>query len=401
MTGLSVLYTYVDKDDAEWSSIPDRDKAGWLRERYWAYRRPPQHKQKQFVEWQAKWNLARDQIGRKHDDPGDQFMLFFNSNAPNDIGPEWCEVTEVFTTVPAQCINDAMCAWHGFPRKRSIDFGDFRKRLKLERPSRLQQRVAADRVIRQVKKKLLKSSYHELMEKYGYGTLVVGLPLWFATFPDDPFRVENALDDFMTRLGLGLEDLKQSTLKKLNCPFKSIRITWDITPQAFDAWNSKQSPNYKEIAASNFENGIGLSFLSVMSDSLGQGMRDKGILESAMPSIISHCCDVTVQKKLPYYENFNKGPYPPFAELLRREMDKNRVKGFERFRMMVRGKFAQIFCKLLCVLNLYGINGLQRGIIRKISISHKLRFWLIQQKMKRLYCESKRRGRSFQTVFPN
>ena len=62
-----------------------------------------------------------------------------------------------------------------------------------------QQRRAADQVIEQVRTKLAKRSYQELVERYGYGTLVVGMPLWFAVPADDPFRPANVLDDFVTR----------------------------------------------------------------------------------------------------------------------------------------------------------------------------------------------------------
>ena len=77
--------------------------------------------------------------------------------------------------------------------KHPVDFGEFRKGLRRGRPSRMEQRRAADQVITQIERKLAKTSYHELLERYGYGTLVVGMPLWFAVPPDDPFRAGGLL----------------------------------------------------------------------------------------------------------------------------------------------------------------------------------------------------------------
>ena len=99
---------------------------------------------------------------------------------------EWLEVTEVYTTVPAARIEGAMRAWNGISDKHPVDFEKFRRGLRRGRPSRIEQRSAADRVIDQIERKLSKTSYHELLERYGYGTLVVGVPLWFAVPPDDP-----------------------------------------------------------------------------------------------------------------------------------------------------------------------------------------------------------------------
>ena len=84
----------------------------------------------------------------------------------------------------------------------------FVRGLKLGIPSRAAQRRAADKVIEAVQKKLAKSSYAGMWHGYGYGTLIVGLPLWFAADPLDPLRVENVIDDFMTRVGMGLKRMR-------------------------------------------------------------------------------------------------------------------------------------------------------------------------------------------------
>ena len=234
MTGLSVLYAKEAAGEREWAAIPDRDRTGRLREVYWARRaeRLLESGRKSFVSMNLNWRADRTEIDRRREDPGDGFIYLVDLTPQVEGRFEWLEVTEVFTTEPASRIEGAMRAWNGIADKHLVDFDEFRKGLRQGRPSRIEQRRAADQVIAQIKRKLAKTSYDELLERYGYGTLVVGMPLWFAVPPDDPFRAENAVDDFMTRTTLGLEDVRQRTLRRRACPFRSVIVIWDTTPQA-------------------------------------------------------------------------------------------------------------------------------------------------------------------------
>ena len=218
MTGLSVLYAKEATEEQEWVTIPDRDRTGRLREVYWARCAESKLGRKSFFSMRLNWRADRTVIGRASDDPGDGFISLVDMTPRVADGFEWLEVTEVFTTVHASRIEGAMRAWNGIPDKHGVDFDEFRKSLPRGRPSRVEQRRAADRAIAQIERKLAKASYRELQEKYGYGTLVVGMPLWFAVPPDEPYRPENALDDFMTRTALGLEDVRRRVLRRRDCP---------------------------------------------------------------------------------------------------------------------------------------------------------------------------------------
>ena len=213
MTGLSVLYAKEAAEEREGAAIPDRARVGRLREVYWARRVQSKTGRKSLVRMSLKWPASRTEMERRRDDPGDDFVYLVNLTPRIEDGFEWQEVTEVFTTVPASRIEGAMRAWNGIADKHPLDFDEFLKGLSLGRPSRVEQRRAADQVIAQIERKLAKSPYRELLVRYGYGTLVVGMPLWFAVPPDDPLRVENAVDDFMTRTTLGLEEIRQSLLR--------------------------------------------------------------------------------------------------------------------------------------------------------------------------------------------
>ena len=186
MTGLSVLYAKEATEEREWEAIPDRDRTGRLREVYWARRAESKSGRKAFVRVKLKWKADRSEIGRRRYDPGDGFIYLVEMMPKVEERFEWVEVTEVFTMVAASQIESAMRAWNGIPHKQPVDFDAFRKVVPRGRPSRMEQRRAADQVIGQIERKLAKASYQELLEKYGYGTLVVGMPLWFAVPSNDP-----------------------------------------------------------------------------------------------------------------------------------------------------------------------------------------------------------------------
>ena len=189
MTSLSVLYTNEAAKERDWAAVPDQDRTGRLREVYWIHRVESKTGRKPFVNATLNWRPDRAAIGRRSDDPGDGFVYLVNMVPRVEDRFEWLEVTEVFTTVPPSRIEGAMRAWNKIPDKQPVNFEEFRRGLNLGRPSRIEQRSAADRAIKQIEKKLAKASYQELLGKYGYGTLVVGMPLWFAVPPDAPSGV--------------------------------------------------------------------------------------------------------------------------------------------------------------------------------------------------------------------
>ena len=102
------------------------------------------------------WRVDRTEIGRRRDEPGDGFIYLVHMTPQVEDRFEWLEVTEVFTTVPASRIEGAMRAWNGIPDNSPVDFDAFRDGLPRGRPSKMEQRRAADHVIAQVERKLSK-----------------------------------------------------------------------------------------------------------------------------------------------------------------------------------------------------------------------------------------------------
>lgn len=95
-------------------------------------------------------------------------------------------------------------------------------------------------MIESIKKKANKGrqegSYKSLVNDYGRGQLIVGLPLWSATFPADLVDPISTSKDFFIRLQLALNKIKHSVLLKKWCPFDSVIIIWNPTLEAIDEW---------------------------------------------------------------------------------------------------------------------------------------------------------------------
>ena len=153
MTGLSILYASEAAKERDWAVVPDRDRTGRLREVHWARRAEPKSGRKWSVIGTLNWRPDRTAIGRRSDEPGDGFVYLVSMTPRVEDWFEWLEVTEVFTTVPASQIEGAMRVWNGISDKHPVDFDEFRWGLPRGRPSRVEQRRAADRVIAQIERK--------------------------------------------------------------------------------------------------------------------------------------------------------------------------------------------------------------------------------------------------------
>ncbi len=386
MTGLGVLYAKEAANEPEWSAIPERARPGRLREVYWARRAESKPGPEPFLAMALTPRLDRIRMGRRPDHPGDGFIYRVDLIPRPEHRFEWLEVTEVFTTVDPRQIEGAMRAWNGIPDRHPVDLRQFRMAVPRGRPSRISQRKAADDVVAQIKRKLSKASYHELLEKYGYGTLVVGMPLWFATPPDDPLRAENAVDDFMTRTTLGLQEMRCRVLQRRDCPFRRVIVTWDTTPQALREWRARSSAEYENPANVSMKNPVGVPALGRISDLMEEAISEAGNPESDAPSM-HFSVDVQVRK-----EASDKGPYPEPVGAIRevlREPDERSI----GLGLML--KIAGMLSRWRRFLRLHGMAGFKSRIARKLSVPHAWRARTTRRRARRLYRESRHRGRGF------
>lgn len=370
MTGLSILYTQQAKEEEEWATLPAKDKTGRLREVYWARRAEDQIGKKSFFQITSTSRPDRGEMGRRPDHPGDGFIYMARIGPEAKENFEWLEVTEVFTIVPAAQIEGAMKAWNGIKQKQPVDFDEFRRDLRRGRPSRTEQRSAANKVIKQINRKLGKTSYQELVDKYGYGTLVVGLPLWFAVLPDNPFRVENVLDDFFTRTALGLQEVVRKKLKKRSCPFRQVIVIWDTTPEAIKSWSKNRSAEYEDVANISLEQLMPLSILLMLLTSPKDGIAETTIDESEVPSLCLHI-NIKVGKRKKGIESYPSS-VRVLREMVQARKDEEKQEGIKE---KLRLRIVLWLCKLFCFVRIHRMKGLTRWIARRMSVSH---FWKVQ-----------------------
>ncbi len=369
------VFAGQNTSESECITIRDRDLPGRLREQYWA-RRAKSNKNA-LLRMEFGFNSLRSTIGRESDDPGDEFNFYVQILPGVEHRFEWIEVTEVYTTVPATQINEAMRHLNGIPNRNPFSFDDFLSEIPRGIPTRVEQQRAADSVIKQIEKKLSKHSYDELLEEYGYGTLVVGMPLWFATLPLDPFRAENAIDDFVTRVGMGLKGIKKRKLKRQDCPFKNISVVWDTSPQAISEWIDQRTADYDDVA--NIKPHKALK--KILWDSLNTIRTDSKFAECEIPSLKLNI-DISVRKK-----ERRKGQYPATIENIREAFPESSQNSIGYWTML-KMKFAYLCLNLFSFVKVYKIKGLKRWVLRKFSIRHAWRLMILRLKVRWLYNKS-------------
>lgn len=239
-----ILRVCGEGNDQNLQDIPHRDIPKYLREQYWIKQSGPTKRWKNcdFANLGLSVQLRRTDLGRKLEDPGDAFFeLVLSTSRSIARLRTWVEVTEVFLQdEQAKKVNRFIREYNGLRGKGEIDAAEFLKSLNFGPPASRLQREMADKVISAIQKKAQKGreggSYRSLVHDYGRGLLIVGLPLWFATFPSDPTHPSTVLKDFVTRLGIGIEKIKNSVLLTSWCPFDSVLILWNPTLESIDEW---------------------------------------------------------------------------------------------------------------------------------------------------------------------
>ena len=250
VSGLGIIFCNDYKSSPEWKNVPCRRKTKWLRERYWA-NRAERNPDRGFISISVHSEIDREVIGRRQIDPGDSFHLriygsHLETGGSITRGNKWAEVTEVYTTTDPSDIESIMRLYHGLQTGGVNEVEDFVKHLYMGRPTVTEQIRAAECVVDAIKKKIGKESYRDLPQKVGYGTLVVGLPLWFACPPVNPFRIENVVDNFPTRIACAFREEVRNELKQSGCPFDSVVVAWDVTMTALEEWWREASTRYSD-----------------------------------------------------------------------------------------------------------------------------------------------------------
>ena len=389
--GLEILYARPGPKDGL-VDVAERDLTGELRERYWIGKAADvgiKAKPGLSIGVALKWPIERAALGRNRNEPGDGFRYVFQSGTGGTGGRvEWFEVTEVFEGVAARDVESFMRLENGGEANSGFDPEGFMRGLNPGIPRRAAQRRAADKVIEAVERKLAKSSYAGMRRNHGYGTLIVGLPLWFATDPLDPLRVENVIDDFMTRVHIGLEPHARR-LRRKSCPFWRIVVVWNGSAESIRAWRRKASldvykdPSFRRIGSLPVRGGsLGLVFLDLLEELIAE----RGDLDG-FGGLTRYVVKARPKKK----EKSRHVQLPAAVAELRRHLtefaEKHRESLWERVKSRARLRLLEV----LCFVRVYGIGSLERQVIARLSPRRRVAQCARRRRALRLYRASRRR----------
>ena len=389
--GLAILYAEREAGD-QLGNLAERDVPGELRERYWIRNEGDAGTASgiwTFGMSMPRW-IKRHELGRNRDEPGDGFRYLYRRGT-DGMGSrvEWFEVTEVCEGVEAKDVEAFMRVNNGGTAGFDFDPDRFVRGLEMGTPGRAAQRRAADKVIAAVEKKVSKTSYEGMSRKHGYGTLIVGLPLWFATIPADPLRAENVIDDFMTRVGIGLKPFERQ-LKKKSCPFWRIVVAWVPSLERAREWHGTaryevyDDPAYRRIGGLPVKREsvtpLLLKLMGELESARADGEKVGGLrLSIAVASPKKRGDEAHLQ-------------LPPAVETLRRALDgdgkrRDRENPLDR----VKWRAMQRAMEVLCFLRAYGVAGLERWASAKLSPRRRITQLAIRRRALRLYRASLRR----------
>ena len=380
---LEILYATPDPKE-EILDVGKRDLPSELRERYWIEQGEEAGVDKRT--WTGfgiviGWKFERHELGRRRNEPGDGFRYVFRAGTAEAGGrAEWFEVTEVFEGVKARDVEAFMRCRNGIATRQGFDSDTFLDGLDLGTPSRAAQRRAADKVIAAVGKKLGKGSYRDMEKMHGYGTLIVGLPLWFASYPANPLRAENVIDDFVSRVGMGLKPHFRR-LGNRRCPFWRIVVVWKTSAQSMREWTSRARFDLYDDPALRDLGPIKIgSLASLLVDTLPGGL--KLFVYGARPEKLEK------HVRLPQ----RMGP-------VLQKLEDVETRHRPRIHQRIRWRILQRCVELACFVRVHGLAGLERWIVARLSPRHWIVRMAVKRRAERLYrasclpAEARRRAR--------
>ena len=387
--GADILRAVGNEEDPNWRDVRPRDVPKYLRERHWIRQwsgdRWPRGGS---IAMHWKKELRAADLGRALDDPGDAFFELALTSRRFDAvitARTWVEVTEVFLPGQAANVNRFVREYNGLRGKGAIDGTAFLRSLDLGRPGTRVQRKMADevvsRVVRKARKGDARGSYRALVDGYGGGVLIVGLPLWFAAWPATLEQPETLVEEFVPRVLLGFQAIERSVLRQPWCPFDSVVVIWNPTLESVDAWaRAADRSLYSDPANVTWRSPVSLlkgASLLELAESASFNLR-----WDRYRSVDAAVADQTRRIRL----GAGRRPFGPEAQLTVVATDAgNNRKWWFRPGMWV--------IQLALFLWLNGRAGLRRWLMSRVSPGRCLERIRLRRKLKRLYEGELGRGR--------
>lgn len=373
-----------------------RDVVKELRERFWiqtASDAGTGPRSWAAIQVTLQWPLERVAVGRDRNDPGDGFRYVFRTGTGGiESRAEWFEVTEVFEGVRPMDVESFMRVQIGGRAGPGFDPVSFLTGLDLGIPGRAAQRRAADKVLAAIERKLAKPSYAGMPRDHGYGTLIVGLPLWFATDPLDPLRPENVIDDFTTRVHIGLR-AHARRLRKKNCPFWRIVVVWKGSLQSARQWRARakldvyEDPAHRELGSLPVRIG---SVETLLLDALEKAASEMEQAGEPFDGFTRVLWAVRPDKR----ETNPPLRLPPMVEALSRHLEDFAESHGPSRRNRLKTRVVVKLIEVLCFLRARGIRGFERWAVARLSPSRRIARFALRRRALQLYRASLARATS-------
>ena len=375
------------------ADVPACELPKELRERYWidqAADAGSDAKTSTKFEVSFPRQIERAELGRNRNEPGDGFRYVFRSGTTGTGGrTEWFEVTEVFEGVDAKDIEAFMRVENGGRGYPGFDPRGFLRGLHMGMPTRAAQRRAADKVIAAVADKLVRPSYAGLFRTHGYGTLVVGLPVWCASPPVDPLRAENVVDDFTTRVGIGLEPYVRQ-LRRRSCPFWRIVVIWRASLESMREWSRKArrdlygDPAYNRMGDLEVRGGLMAMLVRVLERTNQELPAGEGPRELTL-----HVASAGTSKR--GQKQHLRLP-PAVTEIARALDDVSESREWNIWTWIKWHAWVR-FLTVVCFVRTYGLRGLERWVAARLSPYRWIAHVALRRRAQRLYWASRARQR--------
>ena len=381
LLGAEILRAVGNDADPNWQEVRPRDVPKYLRQRHWIRQWSGDRWPKGgYIAIHWKKELRAADLGRALVDPGDAFFeLGLTSQSLDAVitARTWVEVTEVFLPGQAVKVNRFVREYNALRGKGTIDGSAFLRSLDLGQPGTGIQRDMADEVVSRVVQKARKGdacgSYRPLVDDYGGGVLIVGLPLWFAAWPETIEDPKTLVGEFVPRVLLGFQAIKRSVLRQPWCPFDSVVVIWNPTLESVDSWAKAADRSFYSDPA----NVTWCSPVSMLRASSLLQLAESASFKLRWDRYRSVDAAVADQTRRIRF-GAGQRPFGSKAQLTvgATDVGKNRRWRFRRSIWLLQ---------LAIFLRLHGSAGLRRWFVSRVSPARYLQRRRVRRKLKRLY----------------